>query len=111
MTVVWALPEHQTPELDPVTKEPPRVLVEVFNEETTTTYVTVAEYVPKNTILFDDYCDRDAWVDMPDTYDEDIDDYWTPEGWYEWCSTQDVKLPILDVVVAWCPLPASLVRR
>lgn len=39
-------------------------------------------------------------------YDKDTDEYYDPEGWYEWNQTDETHWAVLSVPIHWMPLPA-----
>ena len=58
-----------------------------------------AAYVRRHTIL--DVGDFDGDSD----YDAESDQYWWPEGWYEWNHAEDTHWTVDGVVTHWAPLP------
>jgi len=47
----------------------------------------------------DDYEGDDA------VYDENTDEYYWPQGWYEWNETEETHFALPDTVTHWMPLP------
>lgn len=45
--------------------------------------------------------DVDDWGE----YDEKTDDYYCPEGWYEWNQQEEIHWAVTDKPIAWMPLP------
>ena len=80
-----------------------RVYVCVLGEGKKTPFQTMAEFISKRSVMFEDYCNDENWPDGGD-YDEDIDDYWTPEGWYEWQSEPEINWMLGGRVTHWMPL-------
>lgn len=71
-------------------------------KEKTTKFQTMAEFIPFKTVLAEDYMD-DNFSEIFD-YDELKDEYFTPEGWYEWSSSADVNWQLSAKVTHWHPL-------
>ena len=65
-------------------------------------YQTIAEYIPKLTVLAEDYMHED-FQEYAD-YDEETDNYYTCEGFYEWQSVPDMNWLIYNNVIYWMPL-------
>ena len=40
-------------------------------------------------------------------YDEATDEYWCPEGWYEWNEHEEVHWAVSETPRAWIPLPPT----
>lgn len=64
---------------------------------------TIAEYVPSMTIPEEDYMDEQYWGNGD--YDEEKDQYFTPEGFYEWQIEAEMMWRLSDKVTHWMPLP------
>lgn len=63
--------------------------------------VVRAVYVPPFTNTDLDYEGDDV------VYNEENDEYYWPEGWYEWNLYDDMHYRINEPVIAWMPLPES----
>jgi hypothetical protein len=70
----------------------------------TATFQTMAEYIPFKTVLYDDYMSEEFASGEFGDYDEEKDEYYTPEGWYEWQSTPDIHWKLDCKVTHWMPL-------
>jgi len=66
-------------------------------------FQTMAVYIPPKHIVWDEFMSPDSELDTS-LYDEKIDDFWTPEGWYEWQSEAELHLKITNDVTHWMPL-------
>ena len=40
-------------------------------------------------------------------YDEATDQYWCPEGWYEWNEHEEIHWAVTETPRAWAPLPPT----
>ena len=82
-----------------------RVLVVVKMKYGGNLWTTIAEHVPKHTVLAEDFtdpeCDPD-WLDVG----EDGKEY-TPEGWYESTIEAEFSLRLDGEVKYWAYLPAK----
>lgn len=67
-------------------------------------FQTMAEYIPYMTVKEEDYMDESYAGDGD--YNEDEDEYYTPEGFYEWQSEPDTNWKISAKVTHWMPLIA-----
>jgi len=67
-----------------------------------TWYQTMAEYIPPMEVKEEDYMSEDFYGDGD--YDEEEDEYYTPEGFYEWQSESDRNWKISTEVTHWMPL-------
>jgi hypothetical protein len=67
-------------------------------------FQTMAEYIPYMTVKDEDYM-SDDYLGYGD-YNEEEDEYYTPEGFYEWQSEADMNWKILAKVTHWMPLIA-----
>lgn len=65
-------------------------------------FQTMAEYIPYMTVKEEDYM-LDEYSSEGD-YNEEEDEYYTPEGFYEWQSEADVNYKISAKVTHWMPL-------
>lgn len=70
-------------------------------KEKITTFQTMAEFIPFKTVLCSDYMDENY---CEGDYDEEKDDYFTPQGWYEWNSETDMNWHLSSKVTHWHPL-------
>lgn len=69
-------------------------------------FQSIAQYVPPKSVLFEDYINNDYTNDVGD-YDETIDDYWSPSGFYEHQTATDINFMITKydgIVTHWMPL-------
>lgn len=66
-------------------------------------YQTMAEFIPEKTVLFVDYC-NDEYCDSSGDYDEEMDCFWTPAGYYEWQHESEINFLISGQVTDWMPL-------
>ena len=100
---------------DPKT-DPPKVEEEVLVMYRTLSFeygITTAHYEDGSVFLQDSTW---YWEDLPDwgTYDEEHDDYITPEGWWEYRHfNQDgvYNNRVNFLVVGWMPLPEKLKKE
>jgi len=93
-------------------KNQKRVDVYYFNE-LGKIRVTVAEYIPEETILAEDYLSDECPEKFHSKgYDKENDCYWTPEGWYESTYHGDINWYIGEKIIGWRPitLPESEVK-
>ena len=67
-------------------------------------YQTMAEYIPYMTVKEEDYMSEDFAGDGD--YNEEEDEFYTPEGFYEWQSEPDIHWKISAKVTHWMPLIA-----
>jgi len=65
-------------------------------------YQTMAEYIPHMTVLEDDYMADEFRGDGD--YCEEKDEYFTPEGYYEYQSEPDINWKLSSKVTHWHPL-------
>ena len=84
----------------------PRELIYIVCEEENPNgevyrFQTTAEYVPYKTIPEDDYM-GDEWQGEGD-YDKEKDEYYTPEGFYEWQSETDIHYKVSAKITHWMP--------
>lgn len=63
---------------------------------------TLAEYIPYMTVKEEDYMSEDYWG-IGD-YNEEEDEYYTPEGFYEYQFGAEVYWKLSDEVTHWMPL-------
>lgn len=63
---------------------------------------TIAQYVPKWTIKEEDFMREDFHGDGD--YNEKEDEYYTPEGFYEWQVSPDINWKLSEKVTYWMPL-------
>lgn len=95
----WEKPSQKLPEPQS------RVLVVVAMPYRGSLWTTIAEYVPKHTVLAEDYCDPDCdpdWVDVG----EDGQEY-CPEGWYESTIEAEYSMRLDGDIKYWAKLPAK----
>lgn len=67
-------------------------------------FQTMAEYIPYMTVKEEDYM-ADEYRGDGD-YNEEEDEYYTPEGFYEWQSEPEIHWKISAKVIYWMPLIA-----
>ena len=67
-------------------------------------FQTMAEYIPYMTVKEEDYMSEDFAGDGD--YNEEEDEYYTPEGFYEWQSEAEMNWKISAKVTHWMPLIA-----
>ncbi len=67
-------------------------------------FQTMAEYIPYMTVKEEDYM-ADEYAGDGD-YNEEEDEYYTPEGFYEWQSEPEMHWKISAKVTHWMPLIA-----
>ena len=65
-------------------------------------FQTIAEYIPYMTVKEEDYMD-DEYLGSGD-YNEEEDEFYTPEGYYEWQSEAEIHYKITAKVTHWMPL-------
>jgi hypothetical protein len=65
-------------------------------------FQTMAEYIPYMTVKEEDYM-ADEYRGEGD-YNEEEDEFYTPEGFYEWQSEPDVNFKLSSKVTHWMPL-------
>jgi hypothetical protein len=65
-------------------------------------FQTIAEYVPYMTVKEYDFMAEEFKGEGD--YNEEEDEYYTPEGFYEWQSAPDIKWKISEKVTHWMPL-------
>lgn len=95
----WRTPKESLPQ------PKQRVLVVVKMKYGGNLWTTIAEHVPKHTVIAEDFCDPDCdddWLDVG----QDGKQY-TPEGWYESTIESDFSLRLEGEVVYWACLPAK----
>lgn len=64
--------------------------------------VTVAEYVPAETMLAEDYLSDDCPEEFySKDYDKENDCYWTPEGWYESTYHGEINWYLSEKIIGW----------
>lgn len=114
---LWkAIKTHVTKTWIPVTERYPdpekKVLVLIDREEQKDKIygqrrycVTLAIWVPKFCRSEDDYWYEDGDMD----YSDEKNEYFWPEGWYEWTVEGEVSYRLSDPVTHWmeCPLPTN----
>ena len=81
-----------------------RVIVVVKTKYGGNKWSTIAEHVPKHTVLAEDFLDHDCDPDFCDV-GEDGQEY-APEGWYESPIEPDVSFLIDGEVLYWMKMPA-----
>jgi hypothetical protein len=67
-------------------------------------FQTMAEYIPCMTVKEEDYIADEYHGDGD--YNEEEDEYYTPEGFYEWQSEPEIHWRISAKVTHWMPLIA-----
>lgn len=67
-------------------------------------FQTMAEYIPYMTVKEEDYMSEDFAGDGD--YNEEEDEFYTPEGFYEWQSEAVTNCKISAKVTHWMPLIA-----
>ena len=67
-----------------------------------TRFQTMAEYIPYMTVKEEDYMQDD--YHMEGDYNENEDEYYTPEGFYEWQSEPELYWRISSKITHWMPL-------
>lgn len=67
-------------------------------------FQTMAEYIPYMTVKEEDYMSEEFAGDGD--YNEEDDEYYTPEGFYEWQSEAEMNWKISAKVTHWMPLIA-----
>ena len=82
----WQLPEPNTP-----------VLLDIGKK-----FTIRALWAEKHTVRVG--TDVDDWGE----YDEETDEYYCPEGWYEWNEHEDVHWAVSETPRAWRELPQPL---
>lgn len=65
-------------------------------------FQTMAEYIPYMTVPEDEYMNEDYHCNGD--YNEEKDEYYTPEGFYEWQSEPEMNWKINSKVTHWMPL-------
>jgi len=63
---------------------------------------TIAMHIPYMTVKEGDFMDDQFWGDGD--YNEKEDEFYTPEGWYEWQSEPDINWKLSGEVTHWMPL-------
>lgn len=96
--LTWEKPSDKLPK----TRE--RIIVAVKMTIGQNIWRTVAEYIPKFSVLAEDYLSEDCDPDFCDI-GEDGKEY-TPEGWYESLLEPETGLMIDGEVMYWIKLPA-----
>jgi hypothetical protein len=90
----------------PVEEELPpklkRVNCQVLFSRNKAIWNIIAQYVPYMTVPEEDYMD-DAFAGESD-YNEEEDQYYTPEGWYECNLYSEINYHVSDEVIAWRPI-------
>ena len=90
----------------PVSEQKPEVRksVEIKFLSNGKKFVTVGYYIPPKTVLSVDFC-NDEWPDECLDWDEEIQEYWCPEGWFEHTYSGETDF-IMDVdIIDWRYLP------
>jgi hypothetical protein len=80
-----------------------RVLVVVESPRNKYRITTIAQYVPKHTVLAEDFLDPDCDSDFCDEGPDGRE--YAPEGWYEWTTESDEQLMLSGRVHYWARLP------
>jgi len=65
-------------------------------------FQTMGIYIPYMTVKEGDYMSDEFWGDGD--YNEEKDEYYTPEGFYEYCSAADINYHLSCKVLMWKPL-------
>jgi len=94
----WEKPDQKLP------APQQRVIVVVKMKYGGNRWTTIAEYVPKHTVLAEDFLDPDCDPDFCDVGDDGKE--YTPDGWYESPIEPDVGFLIDGEVLYWMKIPA-----
>lgn len=78
-----------------------------FTLSTGVTRTTRAIWVKKFTCTEDEYGEFNNGAE----YEEASDDYYWPEGWYEYPTQFEESMMISEEVTHWMPLPAAPMRK
>lgn len=75
----------------------------VCERDTGFRFQTMAEWIPPNTVRFEDYIDPDVWYDRGGDEEEGEMEF-APGGWYEWSHVDEAHI-LLDIrVTHWMSL-------
>lgn len=89
-------------EQQPIAMQRVYVVCESIYNGKITRYQTVAEYIPYMTVKYYEYMSEE-YSDVVD-YNEEEDEYYTPEGFYECSHESGVNWFLTDRVTHWMPL-------
>ena len=78
------------------------VLASMYNSSSKRTTVIRANWIAKNT----EECGADDFDGELD-YSEEGDQYYWPEGWYEWNECEETHWRVTEIITHWMPLPPS----
>lgn len=109
MTALWNIPmtylDRYHPVWTPVSEalpDPAKKVLAFYRNDLGKGRIVVADWVPANTCKAD--CENDDLIE----YNDELDDYFWPEGWYEQIENWD-DLGSLQIhegtVTHWMPLP------
>lgn len=87
---------------DKLPETPIKVIV-FWRNEYNKNRISTAQFVHPKTILAEDFLSDDC--DDFAEYDEKLDCYWTPSGWYEYQEATDLNFYLYENITHWMPLP------
>ena len=88
----------------PDTLKPVIIVIEKTKSNGEKTYFkSLARYVPYMTVKEEEFM-ADEYFAQGD-YNESEDEFYTPEGFYEWSYEADIHYRISDPVIAWMFIP------
>lgn len=98
----WILIESKMPKTLQTVYVVVEVEIQTKPEVKTSQFQTMAKYVPYLTVPENDFIAEEYQGDGD--YDEEKDEYFAPEGWYEYQLESDIHFKLSEKVTHWMPL-------